>query len=96
MNRSVPFCIAPICRSPPLWYPPQTTYRSRGRRCAHLPLHLVGLVAAPQAEGAGEVAAKEALLLDVGQDGLVDGLLVAGAGAGNLLLLQWSVRPWTE
>lgn len=54
---------------------------------SHLPLHLVGLVAVPEGEGAGEVAAEERLLLDVGEDGLVDSLLVAGAGAGNLLLL---------
>jgi hypothetical protein len=47
----------------------------------------VGLVAVPEAEGAGEVAAEEGLLLDGGQDGLVDGLLVAGTSAGNLLLL---------
>lgn len=62
-------------------------YRTRGRRVARLPLHLVGLVTVPEAESAGEVAAKEVLLLDGGQDGLVNGLLVAGAGAGNLLLL---------
>lgn len=53
----------------------------------HLPLHLVGLVAVPEAESAGEVAAKVVLLLHAGQDGLVDGLLVAGAGASNNLLL---------
>lgn len=61
-------------------------YRTRGHH-ARLPLHLVGLVAVPEAEGAGEIAAKEGLLLDGGQDGLVDGLLVAGTSAGNLLLL---------
>jgi len=52
-----------------------------------LPLHLVGLVAVAEAESGGEVAAQEILLLDGGQDGLVDGLLVGGTGAGNLLLL---------
>lgn len=52
-----------------------------------LPLHLVGLVAVSEAEGGGEVAAEELLLLDAAEDGLVDGLLVAGTGAGNLLLL---------
>lgn len=52
-----------------------------------LPLHLVGLVTVAQAEGAGEVAAQELLLLDGAQDGLVDGLLVGGTGGGNNLLL---------
>lgn len=47
----------------------------------------MGLVAVPEAERAGEVAAKVVLLLHAGQDGLVDGLLVAGAGASNNLLL---------
>lgn len=47
----------------------------------------MGLVAVAEAEGSGEVAAKELLLLDVAEDGLVDGLLVGGTGAGNLLLL---------
>ena len=47
----------------------------------------MGLVTVAEAEAGGEVAAKEVLLLDGGQDGLVDGLLVAGTGAGNLLLL---------
>lgn len=65
-----------------------TIYRTRGRRSAlFLPLHLVGLVAVAEAESGGEVAAQEILLLDGGQDGLVDGLLVGGTGAGNLLLL---------
>lgn len=53
----------------------------------HLPLHLVGLVAVAEAEGGSEVAAEEVLLLDGGKDGLIDGLLVAGASAGNNLLL---------
>ena len=56
-------------------------------RARRLPLHRVGLVALPQAEGAGEVAGEELDLLDVGDEGLVDGLLVRGAGAGDLLLL---------
>lgn len=52
-----------------------------------LPAHLVGLVALPEVEAGGEVAAEEWLLLDVGQESLIDGLLVCGAGAGDLLLL---------
>lgn len=47
----------------------------------------MGLVAVAEAESGGEVAAKELLLLDGGQNGLVDGLLVGGTGAGDLLLL---------
>lgn len=47
----------------------------------------MGLVAVAKAESGGEVAAQELLLLDGAEDGLVDGLLVSGAGAGNLLLL---------
>lgn len=54
---------------------------------ADLPLHLVGLVALAQAEGGGEVAGKELDLLDVGEQGLVDGLLVLCSGGGDLLLL---------
>lgn len=53
-----------------------------------LPLHLVGLVAVPEAERGGEVAAEELLLLDGGEDALIDGLLVRSTGAGDLLLLQ--------
>lgn len=45
------------------------------------------LVAIAKAEGSGEVTSKEFLLLDAGQDGLVDGFLVGGTGAGDLLLL---------
>jgi hypothetical protein len=47
----------------------------------------VGLVAVSEAEGGSEVAGKEILLLDGSKDSLVDGLLVAGASAGNNLLL---------
>jgi hypothetical protein len=47
----------------------------------------VGLVTVPEAEGSGEVAAQELLLLDDAEDGLVDGLLVSGTGGGNNLLL---------
>lgn len=47
----------------------------------------MGLVALSQAEGAGEVAGEELDLLDVGDEGLVNGLLVRGAGAVDLLLL---------
>jgi hypothetical protein len=47
----------------------------------------VGLVAVAEGEGGSEVRAEEVLLLDGGKDGLVDGLLVAGASAGDNLLL---------
>jgi hypothetical protein len=47
----------------------------------------VGLVAVAEAESGSEVRAEEVLLLDGGKDGLVDGLLVAGASAGDNLLL---------
>lgn len=47
----------------------------------------MGLVAIPEGEAGREVAGEELLLLDVGQKGLVNGLLVSSAGAGNLLLL---------
>lgn len=47
----------------------------------------MGLVTVSEAEAGGEVAAEELLLLDVGQENRIDGLLVAGAGAGDLLLL---------
>lgn len=47
----------------------------------------MGLVTAPEVERGGEVAAEELFLLDASEDVLVDGLLVASAGAGNLLLL---------
>lgn len=65
----------------------QSLPNPRPPRHTHLPLHFVGLVTVPEVERGGEVAAEEVLLLDGGQDGLVDGLLVAGTGAGNLLLL---------
>jgi hypothetical protein len=53
----------------------------------HLKLHLVGLIACPQAEIAGKVAAEELLFLDCGQERLVDRLLVSCAGGGRLLFL---------
>jgi hypothetical protein len=56
-------------------------------KTANLPRHLVGLVTLSQGEGASEVAGEEVDLLDVGDEGLVDGLLVSGAGAADLLLL---------
>lgn len=64
-----------------------TIYRTRGHVALFLPLHLVGLVTVAEAEGAGEVAAQELLLLDAAEDGLVDGLLVGSTGGGNNLLL---------
>lgn len=47
----------------------------------------MGLVTLPQAEGAGEVGGQQIHLLDVGNQSLVDGLLVGGAAAVDLLLL---------
>lgn len=47
----------------------------------------MGLVAVAEGEACGEVASEELLLLDRGQEGLVDGLLVSSTGAGDLLLL---------
>ena len=78
----------PICnRAAPRWKngPPQLS--TEPAATTHLPLHLVGLVAVSEAEGGSEVAAEEVLLLDAGQDGLVNSLLVASTGTGNLLLL---------
>lgn len=45
------------------------------------------LVSLPQAEGAGEVAGEELDLLDAGDQGLVNSLLVGSAVAADLLLL---------
>ena len=61
--------------------------RRPGTRWTHLPGHLVGLVTLPQAEGAGEVGGQQVHLLDVGNQSLVDSLLVGGAAAVDLLLL---------
>ena len=64
-----------------------------------LPGHLVGLVALSQAEVAGEVAGEEVDLLDVGDEGLVNSLLVGGANAGDLLLLFFRMSancPWVS
>lgn len=47
----------------------------------------MGLVTLSQAEGASEVASQQVHLLDVGDQGLVDGLLVGSTAAGDLLLL---------
>lgn len=47
----------------------------------------MGLVALAEAERGGEVAGEEVDLLDVGNQRLVDGLLVGRPAAGNLLLL---------
>lgn len=45
------------------------------------------LVTPAQAEGASEVAGEHIDLLDVGDQGLVDGLLVGSTAAVDLLLL---------
>lgn len=47
----------------------------------------MGLVTLSQGEGAAEVAGEHLDLLDAGNQSLVDGLLVSGAAAGDLLLL---------
>jgi len=47
----------------------------------------VGLVTLPQGERAGEVRSQHVNLLDVGNQSLVDGLLVGGTAAVDLLLL---------
>lgn len=47
----------------------------------------MGLVALSQGEGASEVAGEKVNLLDAGDQGLVDGLLVGGTRAADLLLL---------
>lgn len=52
-----------------------------------LPLHLMWLVALAKAERRSQIAGKVVDLLDVGQEGLVDGLLVRYPAAGHLLLL---------
>lgn len=57
------------------------------RKKEHLPRHLVGLVTLSQAEGASEVASQQIHLLDVGNQSLVDSLLVGGTAAVDLLLL---------
>jgi hypothetical protein len=59
----------------------------RNRVVGGLPLHLVGLVALAEAEGGRQVAGEQVDLLDVGDQGLVNGLLVGGAAAAELLLL---------
>lgn len=56
-------------------------------RGGYLPLHLVGLVTLAQTERAGEVAGKHIDLLDAGDQGLVDSLLVCRSAAADLLLL---------
>ncbi len=52
-----------------------------------LPLHLMGFVPLAQAERGGKVAREHVHLLDVGQESLVDSLLVRRTAAGDLLLL---------
>lgn len=90
VHETGPPNVAKGCRSaigPPLvgYGPPQLS--TEPAATTHLPLHLMGLVTIAETEGGGEVGAEEVLLLDSGKDGLVDGLLVAGASAGNNLLL---------
>ena len=58
--------------------------------CNYLPLHLVWAVTLAEREGGGEVGDEELLLLDDGEDGLVDNLLVGGAG-GRWHLLLWQL-----
>jgi hypothetical protein len=53
----------------------------------------VGLVALAEAERGGEVAGEHVDLLDVGNQGLVDGLLVSRAAARDLLLLFFLSAP---
>ena len=79
-NKTSPLLIPP---SPEAIPPP---FPSRDGE-ENLPLHLVGLVALAQAERAGEVAGEELDLLDVGDQSLVDGLLVRRPAAVDLLLL---------
>lgn len=61
--------------------------KQKGVVRSHLPGHLVGLVTTSQAEGASEVAGEHVDLLDVGNQGLVDSLLVSSTAAVDLLLL---------
>lgn len=63
------------------------SYFVEKKRKRNLPRHLVGLVALPQAEGAGEVAGQQIHLLDAGKQSLVDSLLVSSTAAVDLLLL---------
>lgn len=53
----------------------------------YLPQHLMGLVTLPQAEGAGKVGSQHVDLLDVGEQRLVNGLLVGSTAAVDCLLL---------
>ena len=55
----------------------------------------MGLVALAEAERGGEVAGEHVDLLDVGNQGLVDGLLVSRAAARDLLLLCFLSAPIT-
>ena len=66
---------------------------SRPRPVHPLPLHQVGLVALAEAERGGEVAGEHVDLLDVGNQRLVDGLLVSRAAARDLLLLFFLSAP---
>ena len=52
-----------------------------------LPRHLVGLVTLSQAEGGSQVGGEVFDLLDASDQRLVDGLLVLGTAAADLLLL---------
>ena len=78
-------CERPFCLVKTSPVPPFLEFLPLGSRC--LPLHLVGLVALPEREGGGEVAGQELDLLDAGDQGLVDSLLVLHAVLADLLLL---------
>ena len=66
---------------------PQPIHPAQDTTNAALPLHLVGLVALAQAERTCQIAGEHVNLLDVGQESLVDSLLIRRSAAADLLLL---------
>jgi len=68
----------------PSWKPRRLT---RQNPTVRLPPHLMGLVTLAQAKRGSEIAGEVLNLLDVGDERLIDGLLVRCPGARNLLLL---------